>query len=278
MNEVRIAILLFFLAFPIALQSQSLTSMTFNIRYDNPADSLNSWNHRKEAVVELIEQYSPGVFGIQEGLQHQVLYLQEKLSKYQFIGVGREDGKAKGEYAAIFYDKTKYHLLSSGTFWLSERPDTVSIGWDAALERICTYGLFKDKKSGKKFWFFNTHFDHMGELARQNSAKLILQKMEAFNEKNHPVILCGDFNASAGSEPIRILQEQLSEASEISEQKLYGPAGTYNEFKADNSVTECIDFMFVKNLKVRSIAHIDDSRNNNRVISDHYPVLVELGF
>jgi len=255
-----------------------LKAMSFNIRYNNPADGDNSWDQRKEDVVRLFRYEQPDIFGIQEGLNDQVLYLKTNLPEYDYIGVGREDGKKKGEYAAIFYNKIKFRVVRQNTFWLSDRPDTVSVGWDAALERICTYGIFEHLESGKRFLFLNTHFDHMGALAREKSAALILEKIKSINYDTLPVILCGDFNTSAGSQPILLLQSQLSEASAISQTPLYGPAGTYNAFNPTNNVTECIDYFFVQRVKVRSVTHIDDKRPNDRVLSDHYPVLIEIDF
>jgi endonuclease/exonuclease/phosphatase family metal-dependent hydrolase len=256
--------------------AQPLTVMTFNIRYDNPSDGNNSWDKRKEAVVKLIDYYTPEIFGIQEGLFNQVQYLKNNLKTYRYIGVGREDGKQKGEYSAIFYDTTQYTVVKSSTFWLSENPEKISPGWDAALERICTYGLFKNVVTGISFWVFNTHFDHMGTIARKMSAQLILKKIQELNTSNLKLVLMGDFNATADSEPIKILKTTLSETSDVSKKPLYGPPGTFNDFNSMNLVTECIDLIFVSKLSVISCSHIDDKRNDNGYISDHFPVLVKL--
>ena len=156
-------------------RAQTLTTLTFNIRYDNPDDGKNSWEQRKTSVVALLEHYAPQIFGLQEGLLQQVRYLKEHLGPYNYVGVGREDGKEKGEYSPIFYDTTQYEMISNSTFWLSNTPEKVSVGWDAALERICTCALFRHQESGKYLWVFNTHFDHMGVKARQKSAQLLLK-------------------------------------------------------------------------------------------------------
>ena len=139
---------------------QAYTAMTFNIRYDNPSDGADNWVHRKQDMLDFILKLKPSVFGIQEGLAHQVGYLDSGLSGYKYFGVGRDDGKEKGEYCAIFYHVDQHELIKSGTFWLSETPHQISVGWDAAMERICTYGMLEDKSNGQKFWVFNTHFDH----------------------------------------------------------------------------------------------------------------------
>ena len=258
--------------------AQILTVLSFNIRYDNPNDEKNRWEFRKESVVSLINHYSPQILGVQEGLFNQNQYLKNNLKGYNYIGVGREDGKMKGEYSPIFFDSTQYRIVKSSTFWLSDRPDTVSVGWDAALERICTYGLFQNIETNKRFWVFNTHFDHIGVQARKMSAKLILKKINELNKENLPVVLMGDFNTSSESEPIIAIKSELSESSTISQKPLYGPVGTFNGFNSTNTITECIDFIFVKNFKVVSCTHIDDKKNDDLCISDHYPVLVELNF
>ncbi|MEM8889234.1 MAG: endonuclease/exonuclease/phosphatase family protein, partial [Bacteroidota bacterium] len=141
--------------------------MTYNLRYDNPNDGENRWDLRKEFLRDQLKFFEPDVMGIQEGLKHQLDYLDGELSAYSYIGVGRDDGKEKGEYTAIFYKADKLSLIRQSTFWLSESPDEISVGWDAALERICTYALFEEKAGGAKFYVFNTHFDHRGEKARR---------------------------------------------------------------------------------------------------------------
>jgi endonuclease/exonuclease/phosphatase family metal-dependent hydrolase len=259
-------------------RAQTLTTLTFNIRYDNPDDGKNSWEQRKTSVVALLEHYAPQIFGLQEGLHQQVKYLKEHLGPYNYVGVGREDGKEKGEYSPIFYDTTQYEMISNSTLWLSETPDKVSVGWDAALERICTCALFQHIESGKYLWVFNTHFDHMGTKARQKSAQLILKKINELNTSKYPVVLMGDFNTATGSEPINTLTSQLLETSVVAQKPLYGPRGTFNSFEPSNAVTECIDFVFVSKLEVISCTHIDDKRNDNLCISDHYPVMVVLAF
>ena len=156
--------------------------------------------------------YAPDILGIQEGLHTQVSYLDDHLKAYDYVGVGRDDGKTRGEYAAIFYRPDRLKLLGDDTFWLSETPQRISVGWDASMERICTYAFFMDKQTGISFLVFNTHFDHIGKIARQKSAQLILKKINELNKDGWPVIVMGDFNLNDQSQPIQLLSSQLSDA------------------------------------------------------------------
>ena len=161
--------------------SQTTNLISFNIRYDNTSDTINNWNKRKASLASLIQHYDADIVGIQEGLHHQVDYLNNTLNGFSYVGVGRDDGQQKGEYSAIFYNSDKFKVLKTNTFWLSETPEKVSVGWDASMERICTYALFENVTSKKQFYVFNTHFDHRGMQARVNSAELIYKKIKEIN-------------------------------------------------------------------------------------------------
>ena len=258
-------------------QTETYKMMTYNIRYDNPGDGENTWSKRKEFMSDQIAYNHPDVFGIQEGLHPQVQYLDSVFVDYGYIGVGRDDGKTKGEYSAIFYNKEKLNILKEGTFWLSETPDQISIGWDAALERICTYGLFENNLTHEKFWVFNTHFDHIGDVARVNSAALILANMSEFNATNLPVIVMGDFNLTPEAEPIKLLSKALNDCKDISVAKPFGPSGTFNAFEFNKPVLDRIDYIFTSKdqVKVLKYAVLSDSKDC-KYPSDHLPVLVEL--
>ena len=170
--------------------------------------------------------------------------------------------------------------MEQNTFWLSETPEIVSKGWDAALNRICTYVLLTDKKTKQTFWVFNTHLDHMGVLARTNSISLILSKISELNTKNHPVIFMGDFNSEPTEERIVNLKNRMIDSQDISEQKLLGPEGTFNGFKHNEAVTKRIDYIFLSkesNLKVKKYAILSDSKNL-KYPSDHLPVYIEISF
>jgi endonuclease/exonuclease/phosphatase family metal-dependent hydrolase len=266
--------IIFFVACSVSGQSQHF--MTYNIKYDNKSDSINNWELRKAKMVDLIIHYSPDFLGIQEGLGHQVHFLDHELQDYSFIGVGRDDGIEKGEFSAIFYKEGLYGLVDSGTFWLSDTPDKPSVGWDAAMERICTYGLFRDRRTDELLWVFNTHFDHIGLKARAASADLILHKISALNTRNHPVVLMGDLNLTPDTRPIKRISSTLYDAQSVAE-KVYGPTGTFNGFTNDSIVVR-IDYVFVSGFKVYSYEHIDDRLNSGLQISDHLPVFVKAVF
>lgn len=250
--------------------------MTYNIRLDLASDNENAWSNRKEYLCSQIKFYNPDIFGIQEGLPNQVNFISNFFSDYKSAGVGR-DGIDKGESSTIFYKKERFKLLQENTFWLSETPDKISKGWDAALNRICTYVLLKDKKTKQIFWVFNTHLDHVGELARTNSIRLILSKINSLNSKNYPVFLTGDFNSEPTDERIINLKTKMEDSYDISEENPFGPLGTFNGFKQNEAVTKKIDYIFLsKNspFKVKKYAVLSDSKNL-KYPSDHLPVYIE---
>ncbi len=257
--------------------AQTINVMTFNIRYDEPRDLEDSWQNRKVEVVEMLKDKHPDFLGIQEGLHHQVAFLDSNLVKYSYIGVGRDDGNTQGEYSAIFFDTTRLNVVRSGTFWLSETPDMPSFGWDAVFHRVCTYGLFRYKEAGTEVWVLNTHFDHQAETARRNSAKLILQKLaELTGSGKAPVVLMGDFNATADQEPIQIITTRMTDALSICKTPLMGPKGTFNGFNPDGDIDRRIDYVFVDNVQVLKYLHLDDRRENGRHLSDHLAVMATL--
>ena len=251
--------------------------MTYNIRYATVNDQDNQWDKRKKYLSQQIDFYAPDVFGIQEGLQSQLTFIEESLSNYVYIGVGRDDGKEKGEYCAIFYSTEKLELLSEDTFWLSPTPEVVSKGWDAALERICTYAKFKDKVSGHIFYVFNTHFDHIGEVAREKSAELIVKKAAEINKDQIPVIIMGDFNLNEKSKAITYLSSIYNDSRLVSEAQPFGPHGTFTGFQFQAPVKDRIDYIFCskQNIRVKKYAVLTDSKDS-KYPSDHFPVLVKL--
>ena len=258
-----------------SLFCQNTSFMSYNIRYDNKWDKENNWEFRKEKIVQLITHYAPSIIGVQEGLINQVEYFDSNLINYKYIGVGREDGIEKGEFSAIYYDTLRFRVLENSTFWLSETPDTISIGWDAALERTCTYGIFEELKSKRRFLVLNVHFDHIGKKAREKSSELLLSYIQRINDNGYPVVLMGDFNSSPKEIPIATIKSKLKDALEISNNPLYGPIGTFNGFK-NQEISQRIDYIFTQNISVLSYTHIDDRLNNNRYISDHLPILITI--
>lgn len=256
-------------------RAQELSLMTYNIRYATVNDGENQWEKRKAFLSEQLLFFTPDIFGIQEGLKEQVNYLDELLQRYAFIGVGRDDGKSKGEYCAIFYNKDKFQLLGEDTFWLSETPEKVSKGWDAAYERICTYALFKDINTGNTFWVFNTHFDHIGELAREKSAELIVEKIKELNRDELPVFILGDFNLNEKSKAISYLSSHYNDARKISLGKPFGPFGTFTGFEFHEPVKDRIDYIFCsKAIRVKKYGVLTDSKDG-RYPSDHFPVMIQ---
>jgi endonuclease/exonuclease/phosphatase family metal-dependent hydrolase len=259
------------------LNAQNLKVMTYNIRLDVEVDGENNWTHRKDFFTSQIQFYEPDIFGVQEAKPNQVIDIATSLPKYNYIGTGR-DGIGKGESSNIYFKKDRFSILDSKTFWLSETPDTISKGWDAAFNRVCTYGLLKDLKTKQIFWIFNTHLDHIGDLARTNGILLILSKIKAVNTKNYPVIFMGDFNSEPTADRIIDLKKEMIDCRDIAQEKPFGPSGTFNGFKHNEPVTELIDYIFIsKNstFKVKKFAVLSDSKDL-KYPSDHLPVYVEI--
>ena len=261
-----------------AANSQSLKIMTYNIRLDTPSDSANAWIHRRAWLCEQVKTANPDLFGIQEGLPQQVSYIDSSCGGYRHIGVGREDGKFMGEFSAIWYDTLKFKLIRQGTFWLSANPTKPTMGWDAACKRVCTFGCFQEMATGRKFWMFNTHFDHIGLEARKNSAMLILQRMKIINPDGYPVILTGDFNATPDSGPIKLLSAELQDSKSADKSMAMDPGGTFNNFDTTKPAAERIDYIFTDQ-GFRSVSYniIRESRNGHYA-SDHFPVIAVVKF
>ena len=260
--------------------------MTYNIRYENPGDTgAISWQHRKEFILSTIQFHSPGIIGMQEVLHSQLLFFDSALVTYVHAGVGREDGREKGEYAPVFYDRSRYQLQADSTFWLSPTPGQVSRGWDAALERICTWVKLSERRGGRTFFVFNTHFDHRGAVAREESARLLLREIRRI-AGDSPFILTGDFNSEENSQPIAILTgsegpavRYLADAMKISETPHHGPEQTFCGFNVrDGIVGGRIDYLFVsRHFSVLSHATLTDFTGDH-FPSDHFPVMSELTF
>lgn len=257
--------------------ASSVNVMSFNIRYNNPNDGEHAWPNRKERVAGLIEFHGAELVGLQEVLRGQLDELVELLPGYDWIGVGRDDGKSAGEFAPIFYRRDRFELLDRGEFWLSETPDTVaSKGWDAALPRIATWAKFKDLQFDRELIHLNTHFDHRGDLARVQSAELILNRLETLGD-GLPIVVTGDFNVPPSSEAYQTMTSSLLDARARSNSEPYGPAGTFAGFTAElDEENERIDYVFInEKFKVLRYGVLSDQWNG-RYPSDHQPVLVEV--
>jgi endonuclease/exonuclease/phosphatase family metal-dependent hydrolase len=271
----------FLLFIMMSSEAQDLNVMTYNVRLNVSSDSLNAWPYRKDKLASVVLFHEVTILGVQEALPDQMEDLRQRLTKYKSIGVGREDGKNKGEFSAIFYDTSKLQLLQSETFWLSETPTVAgSKGWDAAITRIVTWAKFKDKKSKKVFFHFNTHFDHMGPIARRESAKMVLQKVKEIAGTT-PVVFTGDFNSRPSDEPIQIITDKnnplhLTDSKEISVTPHYGPTGTFNGFQSKERDDDPIDYIFLKGKwKVGKHATLSQTWNG-RFASDHFAVFAKI--
>lgn len=295
-------VILSFYTIKIAAQSTlPLKVATYNIRYENQGDAKNgnAWETRLPVIASIIRWESPNIFGAQEVLVQQLKDMKRVLPEYAAYGIGRKDGKGAGEYAPIFYKKSDFQLLKSGTFWLSETPEKPSKGWDAALPRICSWVYLKHKNTGKKIWFFNVHMDHVGVKARAESSRLVLRKMKAMVGRE-AAFLVGDFNVDQHNDNYKILNDSdyLDDAYQLAPQKMAWN-GTYNAFEPNQWTASRIDHIFVtsnvavdgyavllenyrrKNLQIKGKkvdGNLQEASSKDYIISlpsDHYPVFIK---
>lgn len=256
---------------------------TFNIRYANPADSLDYWGFRKDTVASFILTNNLDIVGMQEVLHSQMEDLKERLPGYDAVGVARDDGKQRGEYSPLFFKKNRFELLDSNTFWLSQYPDSVGfIGWDGACCRIATWAKLKDKQTGKVFMAVNTHFDHVGVEARKNGALLIIEKIKEI-VGDQPAVLTGDFNVTDASDAYATIVSNefvLKDAHKIAK-TVEGVDHTFHGFgKIPAEKCEKIDFIFVTpQIQVeRSFVPANVEGQPGKNLSDHNPQVVKVAF
>ena len=281
----KLTICLFFLMGFTVYQTNAqgkINVMTFNIRYDNPKDGDDQWKFRKENLASMLPFYDIEICGMQEALLNQINDLRSLLPNYKYVGVGRTDGKKDGEFSPIFYDATKITVLETQTFWLSTTPNVPSKGWDANLPRIVTWAKMKynDANKGKKpFFVFNTHFDHMGTVARAESAKLLIKKVKEI-AGTQPAIITGDFNATPIEEPIQIIKDVLIDARQQSKQPHFGPKnGTFNAFDTKETDGRIIDFIFLNTYQLKVLKHATLSNTwAGHYPSDHHAVMARIDF
>jgi endonuclease/exonuclease/phosphatase family metal-dependent hydrolase len=274
MKQIK-TIFLLFLLFISQAKAQDIRIATYNVRYDNKGDSGNLWKNRCPIISALIQFHDFDIFGTQEGLRHQIDTLSAILPDYAWYGLGREDGQAKGEHSSIFYKKAKYKLMNKGDFWLSETPEKPGPGWDARLNRICSWVQLQDVKSKKKFYVFNVHFDHQGVKAREESSKLILQKINVIAGSN-PVLLTGDFNGDHNSQWYQTIanSDVLKDPYKLVK-KPYANNSSFNSFKAPTS-SAIIDHIFIsKHFKAKRWGILTDSYYG-KFPSDHFPVVADV--
>ena len=265
---------------PKVFKATAIRVLSYNIRYKNTIDSINGWEYRKDKVVGLIKYHNADLIGMQEAEFSQVRDLELMLPDFAWYGVGRIDGKEKGESCAIFYRKSRLKLLDSGTFWLSEEPNIIGTkSWDSFFPRVASWGKFKDLYTGKIFFHFNTHYDHRGEIARQKSSELLVKKVNSL-AGNLPVFVTGDFNTINTSIAYKNIVENTSlfDAHFISKEPHYGPKGTSSGFLVKGNVDRKIDYIFV-NSQISVIKHaVLSEQQEGRYYSDHLPVIIEALF
>lgn len=277
MKRIIIALLLIVAGFQVQAQKkQSINVMTYNIRYATEKDGVNAWSKRKDDVKALVKFHDTDILCTQEALAEQYDFILEN-SDFEAVGAGRDDGKRKGEFSPIYYNKNRFNKKDGGVFWLSQTPNVPSKGWDAMFNRVCTWVRLYDKLNKKEFLVFNTHYDHVGVQARIESAKLIKQKIQEIAPKL-PVIYTGDLNVTPETEAIATIKSFLNDSKEVSIEQPYGPEGTFNGFKFDSPLKDRIDYIFVnKGFKVQKYGVLTDSKDQ-RYFSDHMPILVKLLF
>lgn len=304
MTRIFIYILLLTIGSLSELGAVEFNVATYNLRQQNVDDARrgDGWERRCPYIAQIVRFHEFNIFGTQEGFKNQLEDLKALLPGYEYIGVARDDGKDKGEHSAIFYDTTMFELLEHGDFWLSETPDRPGLGWDAACVRICSWGKFRHKDSGKVFQFFNLHLDHVGETARIESVKLVQRKMKEFG-LNLPTFLTGDFNVDQTHAMYAALSSSdfLCDSFSVA-QFVYAPNGTFNAYRTDGYTDSRIDHIFVSdNITVQKYGVLTDTYRSaqtedadyeiqyfpkeltlkayrSRVPSDHFPVKVKVSF
>lgn len=249
--------------------------ISYNIRMNTSADGVNAWPLRKEKVTGLLKFHQADVFCVQEALPEQVDFLISSFPEFDNVGIGRDDGMRAGEHMSVFYRKARFEKLTDGMFWLSETPSKPGFGWDAVCNRTVTWIKLKDKMTGKAFFVFNTHFDHRGDVARAESAKLILKSIREINKENLPLILTGDFNLTKETSPIQLILTEFQDSRDHSRQTPYGPEGTSGGFEV-KLMSRTIDYIFIKGrVTVQRQGVLTDSFGLYYP-SDHLPVLAEV--
>lgn len=252
----------------------TLSVMSFNIRMGEGKDGTNSWQYRCPATIYMLRDKQPDIFGLQEAYDYQVLFIKENLREYNNVGVGREDGKHKGEHMSIFYNKKKVSLLKWGTFWLSDTPGKPSKGWDAACIRTATWALMKDKRSGRKFYYVNTHLDHVGKEAQKNGLALIVEKIKEMNPDNLPMVLTGDFNV-VSSDPVLSDLNRIMKNARVSAER----TDNLNSFNGWGKSSSIIDYIYYSGFaSCPKFETIQKKYGDFPFISDHYPIKAVLIF
>ena len=253
-----------------------LKVMSYNIRMGTAKDGTNSWEYRYPATAMMIQDQKPDVFGVQEAFEFQIKFIEDNFTDYDSFGVGRDNGKAEGEFISIFWNKKTVKMIKGGTFWLSETPEKPSLGWDAACKRTATWALMKDKNTGKMFYFVNTHLDHKGVEARKKGLELIVSRIDEINPKGYPMVLTGDFNIKPDNEALIGLEEKMQSARKIAPKTDNNQ--TFNGWgKAKSDMV--IDYIYVSGFSACPEYHtVNEKYGQWKYISDHYPIYAKLIF
>ena len=252
----------------------TLKVMSYNIRLGSANDGTNSWGLRYPATAEMIEDQMPDIFGVQEALASQIRFIEDNFVNYKSVGVGREDGKKDGEHMSIFWNKKTVSLLKWGTFWLSETPEKPSMGWDAACKRTATWALMKCKKTGKKFYYVNTHLDHKGVEAQKNGLKLIVDRIDDINPEGYPMILTGDFNITPDNPNLVELDSKMQSVRKVAEK-----TDNHDTFNGWGKGKGVIDYIYASGFSAYPEYQTVTKRYAVRkFVSDHYPICAVLVF
>ena len=275
-----IAAVLLALPFTVSAQKQTrdydLKVMSYNIRMGVAKDGTNSWEYRYPATALMLQDQMPDVFGVQEAFEFQVRFIEDNFADYDSVGVGRDNGKSEGEFMSIFWNKKTVKMVKWGTFWLSETPEKPSMGWDAACYRTATWALMKDKRTGKKFYFVNTHLDHVGKQARANGLALIVDRIAEINPEGYPMVLTGDFNVKPDDSCLAGLDARMKSTRKIAAKT--DSNHTFNGWgKASKDMV--IDYIYISGFSACPEYQTVTKRYSDRTfISDHYPITARLIF
>ncbi|WP_394345787.1 endonuclease/exonuclease/phosphatase family protein [Halegenticoccus tardaugens] len=259
-----------------------MRACSFNIRYDNPEDEY-PWDERRSRVVETVMTLDPGLLGVQEAQPNQYDYLRKELEDYEWYGVGRDDGDREGEFVPIAWRKDRFEALETGAFWLSETPREPSVGWDADLPRVTTWASLSDRETKKRVWFCNTHFSHVGERARRESARLLKRRAHERAADKEEVVITGDFNSKPSDEPYQLLtgiaggtgSPLVDPRRETTTRSVHGPWGTFHGFTPE--IEDRIDYVFTtEEASVHEYRTLDVRAGEYR--SDHLPVVADFEF
>ena len=275
---MRLILTTFFMLLSSSLLAQKINIATYNLRYANTTDVGNLWTERKGAVVDLIQYHQFDIFGVQEAVKLQLEDLKIALPSFDYYGVGRDDGQSAGEHSSIFYKKERFTLLDKGDFWLSQTPEKPGFGWDAKFNRICSWVKLSDKRTKKIFFVFNAHYDHQGMVAREESSKLVLSKIQLIAGES-PVVFMGDLNGGRDTNWYLLLanSNSLKDTYDLVE-KPYQLNGSFNGFNTNEVRKDIIDHVFVsKHFKADRWAVLTDTYFG-KFPSDHFPVAVEINF